>query len=80
MANGTVDNDWRYALQTLSYVVGAVAFIAIAVGVNAPDGRSKTFDARADGYGRSEAVAAVFGGSRLTTSISLCSSGVQGRG
>ena len=33
MANGTVDNDWRYALQTLSYVVGAVAFIAIAVGV-----------------------------------------------
>ncbi len=33
MANGSVDNDWRFALQTLSYVVGGIAFVAIAFGV-----------------------------------------------
>lgn len=33
MAHGTVENDWRYALQTLSYILGVVAFIAISVGV-----------------------------------------------
>lgn len=33
MAHGTVENDWRYALQTLSYILGAIAFIVIAVGV-----------------------------------------------
>ncbi len=33
MANGSVENDWRYALQTLSYVLGVVAFIVIFFGV-----------------------------------------------
>lgn len=33
MAHGSVENDWRYALQMLSYILGAIAFVVILFGV-----------------------------------------------
>jgi 3-oxoacyl-(acyl-carrier-protein) synthase/acyl carrier protein len=49
-------------------------------GIVALDGLSKTFDARADGYGRSEAVAAVTLDAVAAAPASLQSSGVQASG
>ena len=53
---------------------------AVAGGVHALDGRSKSFDARADGYGRSEAVGSSFLGLRKDGGAVLCASAVQSDG
>jgi len=33
MQQGTIANDWRFALQVLSYILGSIAFVAILLGV-----------------------------------------------
>ena len=59
-------------LILLPYLVGG--------GIMTPDGRSKTFDTKADGYGRSEAVGAVSIEVGLRASARLCGSSVTAGG